>query len=85
MKITTRKVWILMRGLFMKSEENNTPLEIIYLKGNGEIIYRIIIIKKLHLNHIQAYCIKKHQYRTFKMDRILSVLPYEQKTKKRII
>jgi len=67
----------------MKSEENNTPLEIIYLKGNGEISYRIIIVKKLHPNHIQAFCCQKHQYRTFKIDRILSVLPYQHKKEKR--
>jgi predicted DNA-binding transcriptional regulator YafY len=74
-----------MTGLLKRSEKENLPLEIIYLKRNGEFIHRVIVVKKIHPTHIQAFCLEKHQFRTFKIERILSALPYQSRKSHNVI
>ena len=73
-----------MDGLFMRSIENNIPLEMIYLSENQELSQRKLIVKEVNDEYIRAYCLLRKQMRTFRRDHILSVMP-ESRTKSRWI
>ncbi|WP_423801523.1 hypothetical protein [Neobacillus sp. SAB-20_R2A] len=64
-----------MDGLFIRSIEENIPLEMIYLAENQEITQRRLIIKEVTDEYILAYCLLRKQIRTFKRDNILSIMP----------
>lgn len=62
-----------MDYLFKDSLEMETPIELIYMKDNGEISQRTVIIRKIYEGHILAFCMSKQGTRSFKFDNILSV------------
>lgn len=64
-----------MDGLFVRSIEENMPLEMIYLADNSEITQRKLIIKEVTDEYIRAYCLLRKQIRTFKRENILSIMP----------
>jgi predicted DNA-binding transcriptional regulator YafY len=64
-----------MDGLFVRSIEENMPLEMIYLADNHEITQRKLIVKEVNDEYIRAYCLLRKQIRTFKRENILSVMP----------
>lgn len=64
-----------MDGLFIRSIEENLPLEMIYLAENQELSQRKLIVKEVNDEYIRAYCLLRKQIRTFKRDNILSILP----------
>jgi predicted DNA-binding transcriptional regulator YafY len=64
-----------MDGLFMRSIEENTPLEMIYLAENQELSQRKLIVKEVTDEYIRAYCLLRKQMRTFKRENILSIMP----------
>ncbi|MEH7110126.1 hypothetical protein [Bacillus sp. JJ1764] len=64
-----------MDGLFLRSLEEKTPLEMIYLADNQEITQRKLIITEVNVGYIRAYCLLRKQVRTFKRDNILSIMP----------
>ena len=49
------------------------PIEIIYMKKDGSISQRIIMVFEINNTYIKAYCSKKKQPRIFKIDSILAV------------
>ncbi|MBS4212110.1 MULTISPECIES: hypothetical protein [Neobacillus] len=73
-----------MDGLFIRSIEENIPLEMIYLAENQEITRRRLIIKEVTDEYIRAYCLLRKQIRTFKRDNILSIMP-DQHNKSRYL
>lgn len=64
-----------MDGLFVRSIEENMPLEMIYLADNHEITQRKLIVKEVNDEYIRAYCLLRKQIRTFKRENILSIMP----------
>lgn len=71
-----------MEGLFLRSIEENIPLEMIYLADNQELSQRRLIIKEVNDEYIRAYCLLRKQMRTFKRENILSIIP-DSRTKHR--
>ncbi|MGG1676544.1 hypothetical protein ACIFOT_12445 [Neobacillus sp. NRS-1170] len=70
-----------MDGLFIRSIEENIPLEMIYLAENHELSQRSLIVKEISDEYIRAYCLLRKQIRTFKRENILSIMP-ESRSKK---
>ncbi|NHM32999.1 WYL domain-containing protein [Neobacillus terrae] len=64
-----------MNGLLLRSLEEKLPLEVIYLSEKQQISQRKMIIKEINNNTVRAYCLLRHQVRTFRMENILSVMP----------
>ncbi|ETI69461.1 hypothetical protein [Neobacillus vireti] len=73
-----------MDGLFIRSIEENMPLEIIYLADNHELSQRKLIVLEVNEEFIRAYCLLRKQVRTFKRENILSIMP-ETRLKKRYL
>ncbi|MGG3564062.1 hypothetical protein ABES03_20965 [Neobacillus rhizosphaerae] len=64
-----------MDGLFIRSIEENMPLEMIYLADNQKISQRKLIVKEINDDYIRGYCLLRKQMRTFKRENILSLMP----------
>jgi predicted DNA-binding transcriptional regulator YafY len=64
-----------MDGLFIRSIEENIPLEMIYLTDKQELSQRTLIVKEVNDEYVRAYCLLRKQMRTFKRKNILSILP----------
>ncbi|WP_312471255.1 hypothetical protein [Neobacillus sp.] len=71
-----------MDGLFIRSMEDNIPLEMIYLAENQELSQRKLIVREVNDTYIRAYCMLRKQVRTFKRENILSIIP-ETRSKNR--
>nr|WP_263328294.1 hypothetical protein [Neobacillus sp. Marseille-Q6967] len=67
-----------MEGLFLRSIEENLPLEMIYLSEDNEISQRKLLVKEVNDQYIRAYCLLRKQVRTFRRDNILSIMPPSQ-------
>ncbi|MBE6184882.1 hypothetical protein [Heyndrickxia ginsengihumi] len=67
-----------MKGLLMNAVETGETLEMIYLSNKGEISQRRIKVLNINEGSIKAYCYTKRQFRTFKLDNILSIVPFRQ-------
>lgn len=65
----------MMDGLFIRSIEENMPLEMIYLADNQKISQRKLIVKEITDEYIRGYCLLRKQMRTFKRENILSLMP----------
>ncbi|MCU9614064.1 hypothetical protein OEV98_10885 [Caldibacillus lycopersici] len=68
-----------MNSLFLRAIENGEKLEMIYQSDKGILTQRIIGVRKIGKEYIQAYCYTKHQIRTFKINNILSIAPIRHK------
>lgn len=68
-----------MLRLLQQSSESKRPLEIIYMADNGSITQRSIIIYEINETKVKAWCLLRHEKRTFKMDNILSCAFKERK------
>ena len=63
-----------MKGLLDRAVESQQMLEMIYIANDNQLSQRIIKVLKVTDDSIKAYCNTKRQFRTFKLDNILSVL-----------
>lgn len=61
-----------MLYLFKFSLEQKSPIELIYMKEDGEVSHRTVIVRKIYGDRIATFCMKKQTPRTFKLDNILS-------------
>ncbi|WHY87794.1 hypothetical protein QNH39_08170 [Neobacillus novalis] len=73
-----------MDGLFIRSIEENIPLEMIYLAENQELSQRKLIVMEANEEYIRAFCLLRKQIRTFKRKNILSIMP-ETRSKRRYL
>ncbi|WP_066071260.1 hypothetical protein [Neobacillus soli] len=73
-----------MDGLFIRSIEENIPLEMIYLAENKKLSQRVLIVKEVNDDYIRGFCLLRKQIRTFKRDNILSIMP-ESRSKSRYL
>jgi predicted DNA-binding transcriptional regulator YafY len=64
-----------MNNLFLKSKNENLPLEIIYLSEDQQFSQRKLIVKEINDDYILAYCLLRKQMRTFRVENILSIMP----------
>ncbi|MGG4110774.1 hypothetical protein ABEV76_08885 [Bacillus subtilis] len=55
-----------------RSLESQMPFSIIYMKKDGTISKRTIIVRQKSKTKIKAFCFSKQQIRTFLLDSILS-------------
>ncbi|OES46006.1 hypothetical protein [Domibacillus iocasae] len=62
-----------MNGLFQASLEEQKPIVIMYITEDRVITDRNIIVRKIHLEYIRAYCMKRGGLRTFKRENTLAV------------
>ncbi|MDQ1147049.1 putative DNA-binding transcriptional regulator YafY [Bacillus sp. SORGH_AS 510] len=72
----------MMDGLFIRSIEENMPLEMIYLADNQKISQRKLIVKEITDEYIRGYCLLRKQMRTFKKENILSLMPKSRSEKR---
>ncbi|MFJ5964682.1 hypothetical protein [Bacillus sp. NPDC093026] len=64
-----------MNYLLKQSLHQKTPIEMIYMKKNGDCTKRKIIVHRQSEQLIQAYCLSKKTMRTFRKDCILALAP----------
>lgn len=64
-----------MDGLFIRSIEENIPLEMIYFADNQELSQRRLLVKEVNDKYIRTYCLLRKQIRIFKRENILSIMP----------
>ena len=64
-----------MNYLLKQSLQQQIPIEMIYMKKNGECTKRKIIVQRQTDQLIQAYCLSKKRMRTFRKDCILALAP----------
>ncbi|MDQ0268856.1 hypothetical protein [Cytobacillus purgationiresistens] len=62
-----------MNHLFKYSIEGSNTINLIYINNKGELTYRSVIVRKINVDSILAYDLKKQQLRTFTFDGVLSV------------
>lgn len=62
-----------MKGLLLRSIELRAKVEIIYIDRDDQISQRVIRVLAVTDMSIKAYCYSKRQFRTFKLENILSV------------
>jgi predicted DNA-binding transcriptional regulator YafY len=73
--ITPPERMIRVNKLFIRSLTEQSPIEIIYLAQHNQSTKRKIIVKKINLDSIVAYCYLRKQFRTFRIEHILAVYP----------
>ncbi|MFX0109815.1 hypothetical protein [Bacillus pumilus] len=64
-----------MNYLLKQSLQQQIPIEMIYMKKNGECTKRKIIVHRQTDQLIQTYCLSKKTMRTFRKDCILALAP----------
>ncbi|KHD84198.1 WYL domain-containing protein [Heyndrickxia ginsengihumi] len=67
-----------MKGLLMRAVESGERLEMIYMSAKGDISQRVIKMLNVNSDSLKAYCYTRKQFRTFKLDNILSIVPFRQ-------
>lgn len=65
--------------LLKKAEETKIPIQIIYINNKNQITQRVIKVSKVTDTSVKAYCYRKRQFRTFKLENVLSVGFVKQK------
>lgn len=58
-----------------KFVSRNEPVTIIYIGQDKQITERTILIKSVTTELVRAFCLKRQEIRTFRIDRILASLP----------
>lgn len=61
--------------------QSNAAVEMIYLSESGGFTHRVITIQEISDRHIKAFCHLRKQLRVFKIENVLSILPYKQRRK----
>lgn len=64
-----------MHGLLMKCMKRHQLADMIYIDSDGMITKRRVRLLKIRQDSVTAYCFMRQERRTFRIDRILSVLP----------
>ncbi|WP_040226092.1 WYL domain-containing protein [Bhargavaea cecembensis] len=66
-----------MHGLLMKCMKRHQLADMIYMGSDGSITKRRVRLLKIRQDSVTAYCFMRQERRTFRIDRILSILPVE--------
>lgn len=70
-----------MNKILKLAMENKMPVEMIYMSAGGVISQRIIDVNEISETTIKAFCHLRKRTRAFRIENILSVLPYKQQRK----
>ncbi|MFO3790702.1 hypothetical protein ACKOKD_18775 [Bacillus mojavensis] len=64
-----------MESILKRSLTEKTALDMIYVRSDGLITKRSIIVRQINQSYIRAYCFTSRQTKTFTIDNILAVSP----------
>ncbi|MFC0231949.1 transcriptional regulator [Bhargavaea ullalensis] len=64
-----------MHSLLMKCMKRHQLADMIYMDSDGSITKRRVRLLKIRQDSVTAYCFMRQKRRTFRIDRILSILP----------
>lgn len=64
-----------MKALLNRSLNEKSALDMIYMKNDGTISKRSIIVHQIKQQYVRAFCFKSRQTKTFRIDNILAVAP----------
>ncbi|ASZ59963.1 hypothetical protein BS11774_06810 [Bacillus subtilis] len=64
-----------MESILKRSLTEKTVLEMIYMRNDGFISKRSIIVRQINQSYIRAYCFTSRQTKTFTIENILAVSP----------
>lgn len=68
-----------MHHLLKRSLKEKKAVEMMYLSNSNEVTHRRIVVTEIHGHHFKAYCFLRHEYRLFKTENVLAVLPEKRK------
>ena len=68
-----------MNGILKRAAGTQQKLELIYITNENQISQRIIKVLAVTDHAIKAYCYTKKQFRTFKLENILSGAPFRNR------
>lgn len=68
-----------MNCLFRYSLDNKLPIDLIYMRSNGEITQRSVIVLRISVDGILAFDLNKQQVRSFKLANVLSAAKKHRK------
>lgn len=64
-----------MESILKRLLTEKTALDMIYMKNDGLITKRSIIVRQIKQGYIRAYCFTSRQTKTFTIENILAVSP----------
>ncbi|CAI6222989.1 hypothetical protein NRS6085_01345 [Bacillus subtilis] len=64
-----------MESVLKRSLTEKTQLDMIYMRNDGLITKRSIIVRQINQSYIRAYCFSSRQTKTFTIENILAVSP----------
>ncbi|MGO5676404.1 hypothetical protein ACTOTM_21760 [Bacillus subtilis] len=64
-----------MESILKRSLTEKTALDMIYMRNDGLITKRSIIVRQINQSYIRAYCFTSRQTKTFTIENILAVSP----------
>ncbi|MED1174319.1 hypothetical protein ABE094_21025 [Bacillus inaquosorum] len=64
-----------MESILKRSLTEKTTLDMIYMRNDGLITKRSIIVRQINQSYIRAYCFTSRQTKTFTIENILAVSP----------
>lgn len=62
-----------MDSILKRSLTEKTTLDMIYMRNDGLITKRSIIVRQINQSYIRAYCFTSRQTKTFTIENILAV------------
>ncbi|CAI6232294.1 hypothetical protein NRS6131_01365 [Bacillus subtilis] len=62
-----------MESILKRSLTEKTALDMIYMRNDGLITKRSIIVRQINQSYIRAYCFTSRQTKTFTFENILAV------------
>ncbi|MGO0711574.1 hypothetical protein P5408_001065 [Bacillus subtilis] len=68
-----------MESILKRSLTEKTALDMIYMRNDGLITKRSIIVRQINQSYIRAYCFTSRQTKTFTIENILAVSPVATK------
>ncbi|AVB12049.1 hypothetical protein N0B30_22650 (plasmid) [Bacillus subtilis] len=68
-----------MESILKRSLCEKTALDMIYMRNDGEISKRMIIVRQMNEKYIRAFCFNSSQTKTFTIENILAVSPTASK------
>jgi predicted DNA-binding transcriptional regulator YafY len=70
-----------MRGILIRANESQALIEMIYLTKDGTFSHRIIRVKEINQDKINAYCYLRKGFRNFTISNILSLSPVKKRNR----
>jgi len=72
-----------MESILKRSLNDKTALDMIYIKKDGTISKRSVVVHQINQDYIRAFCFKSRQIKTFCIENILAINPVDLRRGKR--